>query len=527
MSTSLFQRSACLELTLIVLVMVGTTHGGSVIHVDDDAPPGGDGTSWDVAYRFLQDALTDAAGGGIAEIRVGQGVHKADRDESSPNGTGDREATFQLLSGVALMGGYAGIGADDPDAHDIERYETILSGDLLGNDGPNFENNGENSLHVVTGSGAIKTAVLDGFTITAGNANSKAPFKRGAGMFNENSSAVVSHCVFRKHQAQFGAAMSNAGGSPTISDCVFIDNIGIAGAAMENRQDSQTHVLTCLFTTNIVSGNGGAVLNNDGSSTTFVDCNFVANSASEANRDGGAMVISECEVEFTDCNFTGNVADHIGGAISAFQSNIELTGCAFTENSAEYAGAFLFDGIFETLILSDCEFVNNTSIESGGAVECRAQQFVAADCTFAENSSMTKWGGGLHLIDSNGLLIRCRFVDNSASLRGGGLLLREAEPLLVDCVFVGNSANEGGGLAIDPDSGVGGTPVIIGTSFFANVATSRGGAVYERRSNTEPLFVNCRFYGNSSGLDGGAIHNNEQGSANALKLHGGSQRRGW
>ncbi len=495
---------------IAMFVISNLAHGGAILFVDDDAPPGGDGTTWKTAYRFLQDALADASGGGVTEVHVGQGTYKPDRDEANPKGTGDRDATFQLINNVAVMGGYAGIGADDPDAHNIELFETILSGDLLGNDGPNFQNYDENSLHVVTGSGVMATAGLDGFSITAGNANSKAPFKRGAGMFNEISSAVVSHCIFRKHIAQRGAAVSNAGGSPTFENCVFIDNLASGGAAMENRQNTRAQVFNSVFAANTVSHSGGAVFINESSFTTFVGCDFVANSATEANSVGGAMALSDCDLVFINCNFTENIADGTGGAITAFDCNIDFTGCTFTDNSAGDVGALNFIGLSISLNLANCQFINNTSLENGGAVSCRAQQFAAVDCVFSGNSAMNSQGGGLHLFDNEGLLLRCQFIDNSASGRGGGLSLREAEPLIIDCVFVGNSASEGGGLAIDPDSGVGGIPVIIGTSFFGNVASSRGGAVYERRSNTEPLFVNCRFNGNTSGLDGGAIHNNEQ-----------------
>ena len=62
--------------------------------------------------------------------------------------------TFQLLDGVTIKGGYAGYG----DVRDVEIYETILSGD-------------NNRYHVVTGSGTGATAVLDGFTVTGGNAD--------------------------------------------------------------------------------------------------------------------------------------------------------------------------------------------------------------------------------------------------------------------------------------------------------------------------------------------------------------------
>ena len=144
---------------IAILLLSSIAHGGGLLFVDDDAPPGGDGKGWDTAYRFLADALVAAGKGQVGEIRVAQGVYQPDRDEANPDGTGDREATFQLINGLALLGGYAGIGAKDPDARDIELYETILSGDLLGNDGPDFKNNDENSYPVVTGSGTDSTAV--------------------------------------------------------------------------------------------------------------------------------------------------------------------------------------------------------------------------------------------------------------------------------------------------------------------------------------------------------------------------------
>ena len=143
------------------MATAAAAYGGGVLHVDDDAPPGGDGASWETPYRFLQDALVTAGKGGVDEIRVAQGLYRPDRDEANPDGTGDRDATFQLISGVALMGGYAGLGEPDPDERDIELYVTILSGDLLGNDEPNFVNYEENSYTVVTGSNTDSTAVLD------------------------------------------------------------------------------------------------------------------------------------------------------------------------------------------------------------------------------------------------------------------------------------------------------------------------------------------------------------------------------
>ena len=107
---------------------------GPVVFVDDDAPPAGDGTTWTTAFRFLRDALDNAVAGD--EIRVAQGTYTPDLDEGGNVTPGDRLSTFQLLDDVAIRGGYAGLGEPDPDARDVELHETILTGDLLGNDDP-------------------------------------------------------------------------------------------------------------------------------------------------------------------------------------------------------------------------------------------------------------------------------------------------------------------------------------------------------------------------------------------------------
>ena len=144
---------------------------GETIYVDADAPGADDGTSWENAYNFLQDALPDAPAPTKMEIWVAQGVYAPDCNSAAPSGTGDREAAFRFIGtyyNVILQGGYAGFGESDPNARDVELYETILSGDLSNNDGPGFVNYDENSYHVVLGIWASYT--LDGFTITAGNA---------------------------------------------------------------------------------------------------------------------------------------------------------------------------------------------------------------------------------------------------------------------------------------------------------------------------------------------------------------------
>jgi hypothetical protein len=208
----------CLTMLLSLSAANAPAFAAKTIYVDDDATGANTGSSWTDAYNFLQDALADAnSSEKPVEILVAQGVYQPDRSVVEPNGTGDREATFQLINGVIVKGRYAGSDQPDPNARDSDLYKTILSGDLNGDDvivdgNPRFR--GENSYHVVTGSATDKTAVLSGFMVTGGNANR----------------------LYHRHGK--GGGMFNGGYSnPTVEGCMFSDNMGKDGAGMYTAPD--------------------------------------------------------------------------------------------------------------------------------------------------------------------------------------------------------------------------------------------------------------------------------------------------
>ena len=113
-----------------VAILAVSTARADTIYVDDDAPVGGDGLGWNTAYQFLQDALANAVGG--TEIRVAQGLYVPDQDETGNVTPGDRTATFQLINAVTIAGGFAGLGAADPDERNPAVFTSMLTGDLLG-----------------------------------------------------------------------------------------------------------------------------------------------------------------------------------------------------------------------------------------------------------------------------------------------------------------------------------------------------------------------------------------------------------
>ncbi|MHC4575512.1 MAG: S8 family serine peptidase, partial [Planctomycetota bacterium] len=126
--------------------------GGDVIYVNRAAAGCDNGISWTHAYTDLQSALARAAKGCGSQIWVAAGTYKPTTD------TQDSTATFQIPDGVALCGGFPNTGDPTWEDRDWVNNETILTGDVDGDDNPDVYN-------VVTASDVSGTTI-DGFTLT-------------------------------------------------------------------------------------------------------------------------------------------------------------------------------------------------------------------------------------------------------------------------------------------------------------------------------------------------------------------------
>ncbi len=71
---------------------------GDIFRVDGtNGTCAGNGSDWGpAAFKYLQDALAMANGVTQDQIWVATGVYFVDQDCANPDGTGDRESTFQL-----------------------------------------------------------------------------------------------------------------------------------------------------------------------------------------------------------------------------------------------------------------------------------------------------------------------------------------------------------------------------------------------------------------------------------------------
>jgi len=403
-------KNMCNRISLKILLLISvffpsivcSISSAATIFVDGDAIGANNGSSWPDAYNCLQEGLAYAGSHpDVNEIRVAEGTYRP--DEGGGQTSGDREATFGLMNGVAIYGGYAGYGEPDPNARDPNTYVTILSGDLDGNDMPVGDpcdlltelSRCENSLHVVTGSGTDATAVLDGFTITAGNANGAGDRGRGGGMYNYSGSPTVTNCNFSKNSSDVGGGMYNYDySSPMITNCTFSNNEAELGGGMENGYNSNPTLTNCTFSDN-EAGWGGGMDNGYHSNPTM-----------------------------TNCAFSGNSAYYCGGMYND-NSSPSITSCTFGENSAEIGGGL-------------CNFCGSDSN--------------ITNCTFSGNSAYDD-GGGMANMDCNPTVTNCTFSGNSAEDQGGGIANESGNPTVTNCILWSNS--DGGGMdeAAQIDSG--------------------------------------------------------------------------
>jgi hypothetical protein len=386
----------------------------SVLYVDRDANGAGDGTSWTDAYTDLQDALDAAAycAAPVSELWVAEGTYRPDR------GTGDRTASFVLQSGVGIYGGFDGTESARDD-RDPAAHPTVLSGDLSGDDGADFANYDENSYHVVSGSGTGSSAVLDGFTITGGNADGSGPpdyTDAGGGIRIESGSPTIRNCTVLLNRAYFGGGVELFFASPRIEDCQITGNRADKyGGGLHNNRGNPT-LRRVRFSENSAGESGGGTRfiasdasaseltfeNNSakrgaaahldkGSNPTLMNIVMRAN---EASRDGGAIHVDRGSSPLlVNLLIEGNRAAERGGAMCAAADSASmptLVNCTLSSNRAATAGGVYVDKAAPEL--------SNTVLyfnEDDGGMDESAQLYNGGGSVAIDYSDVQGWTGNL------------------------------------------------------------------------------------------------------------------------------------
>ncbi|WP_431029989.1 InlB B-repeat-containing protein [Lysinibacillus sp. LZ02] len=290
-----------------------TTPASAVIYVNETAQAGGDGTSWVNAYQDLQTALTAVIAG--QEIWIAKGTYK-------PTAGTNQNASFQMKNGVAIYGGFNGIETTLAE-RDYKANETILSGDIgvIGN-------NNDNTYHVFyhpSGLGLNDTAILDGVTITGGNAGSN----YGGGMHNNNNSPKITNVTFTKNHAGLGGGMMNNNGSnPILTNIIFSENTASRLGGGINNWHSNPVLTNVTFNGNRALSGGG--IHNESSNLTLMNATFSGNTGTSI---GGGIHNIYSSLMLTSATFNGNVANDGGGIYNNSSSSLTLTNITISGNT--------------------------------------------------------------------------------------------------------------------------------------------------------------------------------------------------
>lgn len=430
----------------------------------------GNGSSWGQAAN-LQSALNNSA---CTEVWVKQGTYKPGSARSD---------AFRVNPGVKVYGGFAGNEAARSQRNPASRA-TILSGDI---GAPN--NNGDNSYHVVvmdgtTGTKIDGTTVLDGFTVTQGNADGDVDLYQafGGGLFcnaegvGSQCSPTLSQLTFNENQAGWGGAMFNNGlggvSSPTLSSIVFNDNTAVnygGGMYCDGSLSGKCSptLSNVSFTTNTAGTSGGAMMNDGAQGLSNPSLNNVTFSGNTATAyHGGAMYNNgykgNSSPVLSRVIFDGNQAGSFGGAMynegNEGLSSPVMTDVAFSNNYSALAGAMHNNGNagISSPVMNRVTFSGNKVSASAGAIYNDGRSNgeaspIISNATFVNNSNPNEFGGAIYSYAGNG---------GTASAR------------LSNVTFTGNGAKLGGALYNDGRSGGNVNPVLRNVILWGDVAAS-------------------------------------------------------
>lgn len=507
-----------------------------IVRVDLRAPAGGNGTTWGSAFQSLSAAVTAAVGsaGRITEIRVGPGVYVPTTEIGA------------LPATIAVRGGFAGLGAADPDARDLTAFRTTVSGDRNGNDGPGFANYADNWSGLFRASTPTRLT-LDGLTLRG--ARDTAVVLSGGGQL------TVLACDLSANQT---AAVTAAGVAVTLrgtrvaqsngNTSLYAGSFDVEGGLLEDLtgsgfQFSETGLKTLRVVETTVRRVGiFAYINAE--TVTIQDCLMESAGASNI-RTSGALVVSGTRVQgpgftgFTlmsdgvvrvsDCVFEGINAfpnrstalfvQSLNGAgllercrfqacVGAFESTVvstmgaDVRSCVVAGNSQIVGAMGVGNTAGRTTFVEDCTFTGNSGVSQGTALGIGRGETTGdvrvRRCTFTGNLGF-QHGGAMRIGSSSQdprttvVVEGCEFTDNAVIDPGSGGAVYTYGPNIafVDCVFRGNRAPSGNGGAIEMeaafwDDGSEWTARIARCRFFGNSA-ARGGAVFAVGSSSSFL----------------------------------------
>lgn len=311
------------------------------LYVDASATGTNNGTSWTNAYTRLDSALTAAKScPSVNEVWVAEGTY-------TPTTTTNRSVTFDLTDGLSVLGGFAG-GETSRAQADPTAHPTILSGDLLGDDGPAPTGRADNSNRLVSaGPTVITPARLDGFTITRAFG---VAFQFGTAIWSIGANLVVTRSVITDNDGYQGTVYARwdnldndeivdpgeALGSLTMIDVAVVGNRVTNAGHVANSRTPLT-LVNALVADNVAAGGLGPFAPGVyafRASATIVNSTVAGNQAIGGAFPWGGVHGADSTVTVTNSIVRGNSPGNVtldGGTMTVSHSDVGGLDAAFDD----------------------------------------------------------------------------------------------------------------------------------------------------------------------------------------------------
>lgn len=435
------------------------------LYVDNSRAMSGNGTSWTSAFKTLNEALNLVNNHPASKynIHIAKGTYYPTGIQAGTN----RDSSFFLMrGGVSLYGGYPNGGGP----RSAGANPTILSGNI-GVDSLTTDNSYHIMVLMPDTMATADSIVINGLDFTQGNANG------------------ANHFIVRNN---------------------YLDR-NDGGAIYNYSMQTPVGLYNCKFYGNKSSSWGGAIYN-DRSRMDLVSCSFSGNNAPA----GGCLYNYGSTRRISGCSFSSNNTLGEGPAIYSLNDSVVITNSTFSNNTGNTGGAIYSsynNWNDATLTVSHCTFINNTSINNGGAIydySINSPMSHFADCSFEGNSG--KEGGAIYAQYHNArgdinVIRQCSFDNNmTTNGPGGGVSITSYDcSFIIDSsTFSQNKAIIGGGVSAfkTAASSLLNNAQIRNSIFIADSA-SMGGGLF---AGSGIDVANCRFQSNKADYGGGLYY---------------------
>ncbi|SDQ45136.1 parallel beta-helix repeat (two copies) [Chryseobacterium soldanellicola] len=382
-------------------------------------------TSWATAGSDIQTVINESVAGD--EIWIAAGTYKPNSIPSvaTPSNIGsltvfhERDYTFFVKDGVKIYGGFSGTETLFSQRN-VVLNETILSGDI-GIQG----DASDNCYHVIVSADGNIGTVIDGFSITKGNANNYSGGMMinnhfiyracGGGVFSGYGKSTITNSTFFDISGGSGGAVYLQYGYNTVSDNIIYNNTANSGPAIHTDNDTSVFSGNTIYNNSAIS-DGGAII-------TYYSTNTINNNKIHDNiagSRGGAIMITSGNSTFTNNIIYKNKANSgiAGGIYLNYGTNIFLNNVLY-ENTAYAAGGAIYsvgNNTFTNTII-----YKNISYTGGGAFFLGSGTHILNNNTLYSNTASSN-GGGIYTTSGNNTLRNNIFWDNkkgnSASVVG-------------------------------------------------------------------------------------------------------------